>query len=97
MNVIRRLEMSDYIAACSKAYEYFHKVLNIEGLSTATENEDSWFFSGGKNSHEAIGNIIISVNKKTEMITVVDALSDEGYETIKKSVVIDIPTEYKVQ
>lgn len=89
--------MIDYIIACSKAHEYFHQKLNIEGLSTATENEDSWFFSGGKNSREAVGNTIISVNKTTGKISVVDMLSDEGYEALKKSVVVDIPVEFKTQ
>lgn len=89
--------MVDYIAACSKAHEYFHKRLNIEGISTATENADSWFFSGGLNSRETIGNTVISVDKASGMLTIVDMLSDEGYEALKKSVVVDIPVEYKAQ
>lgn len=84
----------NYNVACKKAYEYFKEQMNIIGLSTATENDEKWFFSAGKNSAELIGNTIISISKSTGNLDFVDILSDDGFEMLKASKNIDIPNEF---
>lgn len=84
----------NYKEACKKAYHYFKDQLNITGLSTATEDDERWFFSAGKNSAELIGNTIISISKSTGTLDLVDILSDDGFEMLKVSKNIDIPKEF---
>lgn len=84
----------NYNDACHKAYDYFKDNLGVIGLSTATENDEKWFFSAGKDSDKRIGNVIISLSKETGNIEMVDLLSDEGYETLKVSHKVEISQEY---
>lgn len=83
-----------YIEACRAALEYFGEHLGLTGLTTATEDDQKWFFSAGKDPSNMIGNTIISVSKETGEIEIVDLLSDEGFEMIKNSTTIDIPCDY---
>jgi len=83
-----------YIEACKAAVEYFDKHLGTKGLTTATEDEQQWFFSSGKDPSNMVGNVVISVSKISGKIEMVDLLSDEGYEMLKKSTKIQIPNEY---
>ncbi len=83
-----------YIEACRVALAYFREHLGATGLTTATEDEQKWFFSAGKDQFNMIGNTIISVSKKTGEIEMVDLLSDDGFEMIKNSTEIKIPSDY---
>ena len=81
----------DFLSACETAYNFFKKELGIEGLSIITENDTDWFFSC---EHDRIGNTIISVSKADGQTGFVDILSDEGYETLKRSRRIETPAKY---
>lgn len=83
-----------YKEACRVALEYFREYLGAPGLTTATEDERKWFFSAGKDQSNMIGNTIISISKKTGEIEMVDLLSDDGFEMLKNSTEIEIPSDY---
>ena len=83
-----------YIEACRTALEYFRENLGATGLTTATEDDRKWFFSAGKDQSNMIGNTIISVSKESGKIEMVDFLSDDGFEMIKNSTEIEIPSAY---
>lgn len=83
-----------YIEACRVALEYFREHLGAIGLTTATEDEQKWFFSAGKDQSNMIGNIVISVSKTSGEIEIVDFLSDDGFEMLKNSTKIKIPSDY---
>lgn len=84
----------NYREACQKAYDYFKGQLGILGLATVTENDEKWFFSAGKNATNIVGNVIISLSKDTGNLELVDMLSDEGFEALKKSTVLEVPKEF---
>lgn len=83
-----------YLEACRIALEYFREYFGVTGLTTATEDDRKWFFSAGKDPSNMIGNTIISVSKESGKIEMVDFLSDDGFEMIKNSTQIKIPSEY---
>ena len=72
----------DYSDAYKKVEQYLTEKTGRSSIDTITENDNKWFFGSGK---DLIGNIIVSVNKKTGEIALVDFLSDEGYDEISKS------------
>ncbi len=84
-----------YIQACNLAKEYFLKHLGSKGLAIVTENTKKWFFSPANNGSGVIGNVIISISKENGNIQLVDMLSDEGFEEVQCSTIIDIPLEFK--
>lgn len=84
----------EFSKACETAFNYFKKELGIKGLSTITENDTDWFFSC---EHDRIGSIIISISKADGQMGFVDILSDEGYETLKSSKIVETPSKYAQQ
>ena len=83
-----------YLEACKKAYEYFKEQLGISGLATVTENDEKWFFSAGKNAANVIGNIVISISKVTGILELVEMLSDEEFDVLRKSTLVEIPKAF---
>ena len=84
----------EFSKACETAFNYFKKELGIEGLSTITESDTDWFFSC---EHDRIGSTIISISKADGQMEFVDILSDEGYELLKSSKIVEIPPNYAQQ
>lgn len=84
--------MIDLDMACKAAYEYFKNELQIDGLAAVTEDGAHWFFSGGVPGKPMIGNIILSVYKADGSIETVDYLSDDGYELIHNSSIVELPS-----
>ena len=81
----------EFSKACETAFNYFKKELGIEGLSTITESDTDWFFSC---EHDRIGSTIISISKADGQMEFVDILSDEGYELLKSSKIVETPPNY---
>ena len=86
--------MLKFAQACFLAHDFINANMNVQKLLTATEDDNYWYFSGGDPEKTIIGNTIISVDKATGIIDIVDYLSDEGYEAIRKSTPIELPEEY---
>lgn len=84
----------EFSKACETAFNYFKKELGIEGLSTITESDTDWFFSC---EHDRIGSTIISISKADGQMEFVDILSDEGYELLKSSKIVETPPNYAQQ
>lgn len=84
----------DFNQACIKAMDYFKLHLNLEGLSAASEGEESWFFSGGSNAKERIGSTIIAINKVNGEVRVVDMLSGAEFEKVRLSKPVAVYPEY---
>ena len=76
----------NYSEAYEKATKYLAEKTGNSRIDTVSENQFKWLFGTGK---EMIGNLIISVNKKTGEISVVDFLSDEGFNEISNSTKIE--------
>lgn len=83
-----------YLEACQKAYDYFKGQLGILGLATVTENDEKWFFSAGKDAANLVGSVIVSISKITGNLEFVDVLSDDGFDTLKKSVAVEVPKKF---
>lgn len=76
--------------ACVLALEYFENNVKLYGLAAASEDNNYWYFSGGKDGKNLIGNIVISISKNDGKIEIVDILLDEVYERLSKSKVIEL-------
>lgn len=73
------------------AKDYFDKNLGKDCISKATMNEKAWFFISGEPNRDAIGNTVIAIDKQEGKISLIDLLSDEGFELIKATTPIDLP------
>ena len=87
----------EYRQACNLASEYFSKCLGRKDLAVATENTDKWFFSPGGNGATAIGQVIVCVSKVNGSLQLVDMLSDEGFEELQNSTIVEIPEEFQAK
>ena len=83
--------------ACKIANNYFEEQVGLYGLAAASEDEEYWYFSGGKGRQNAIGNIFISVNKNDGKINKVNMLSKEGYKQIASSEKKELPPQFTLQ
>lgn len=73
------------------AKEYFTSNLGNGSVAKATMSENAWFFISGEINQESIGNVVISVDKQTGEITLVDLLSDDGFALIRATTPIELP------
>ena len=87
--------MIDFAHACEKAIDFFEKNKGLHGLANATESDEEWFFTAGVDPGKAIGNLVVSVNKASGAVAVVDLLSKVGFDRVRNSVVRSIPDEYR--
>ena len=74
--------------ACRLARQYFKDSIGVDELSTASEDDTNWYFNS---SRDAIGCLIISINKTDAEISVVDLLLDDDFYRISKSKPLDLP------
>ncbi len=84
----------EYIEACEAAKKYYIENTNMTTLSGASEDDNNWYFNGGEKGKIRIGSTIIAVSKKDGAISVVDRLSDEGFDLLLKSKKIELPEGY---
>lgn len=86
--------MINFYEACTAAKQYFKEKLNIDGLAKATENDTAWFFRGGDPQLTPIGSVIVSVSKQDGAIDLVDVLTKEEFEMIRKTTIVAVPQEF---
>ncbi len=81
--------MITYVEAKNSAEKYFETNLNIYGIANAKEDDDFWYFWGGKQGEEIVGGLVLSVEKANGNLEIVEMPSHESIVRLRKAQVVN--------
>ena len=86
--------MIDFIEACELAYTFFKNEIGKDGLRKVYEANTLWIFYAGLEGE--IGELGITVNKKTSELADFLLPSRENLALLNNSIELDVPKKFRI-